>query len=118
MNEQGTKEVKGQKDNPKIVQYFADVGHSWVKDDETAWCAAFVGSCLEKAGLTSTRALNARSYLKWGRKISKPVVGCVVIFVVESRCLGKSACSYLYNWRTRKNKPDMKTRMRNHLFGI
>ncbi|NRA85795.1 MAG: TIGR02594 family protein [Rhizobiales bacterium] len=80
MNEQGTKEVKGQKDNPKIVQYFADVGHSWVKDDETAWCAAFVGSCLEKAGLTSTRALNARSYLKWGRKISKPVVGCVVIF--------------------------------------
>ncbi|NRA86859.1 MAG: TIGR02594 family protein [Rhizobiales bacterium] len=80
INEQGTKEIKGQKDNPKIVQYFADVGHEWVKDDETPWCAAFVGSCLEKAGLTSTRALNARSYLKWGRKIIKPVVGCVVIF--------------------------------------
>ena len=80
MYELGTKGVKGQEDNPSIVQYFADVGHSWVKDDETAWCAAFVGSCLEKAGLTSTRALNARSYLKWGRKISNPVHGCIVVF--------------------------------------
>ena len=78
--ELGTKEVKGQVDNPKIVQYFADVGHSWVKDDETAWCAAFVGSCLERSGMTSTRALNARSYLKWGRKIIIPVPGCIVIF--------------------------------------
>lgn len=78
--EQGTKEVKGQADNPKIVQYFADVGHSWVKDDETAWCAAFVGSCLERAGLASTKALNARSYLKWGKAITTPVVGCVVVF--------------------------------------
>ena len=78
--ELGTKEVKGQVDNPKIVQYFADVGHSWVKDDETPWCAAFVGSCLERSGMTSTRALNARSYLKWGRKIDKPVPGCIVIF--------------------------------------
>lgn len=76
----GTKEIKGAKDNPDIVQYFDDVGHDWVKDDETAWCAAFVGSCLEKSGITSTRALNARSYLKWGISIDHPVSGCIVVF--------------------------------------
>lgn len=79
-NEQGVEEIKGRKHNVKIVQYFADIGHDEVRDDETAWCAAFVGSCLEKAGLTSTRALNARSYLKWGRAIDKPVPGCIVVF--------------------------------------
>ena len=31
-----------------------------------AWCAAFVGHCLEKAGIKSTRKLTARSYLDWG----------------------------------------------------
>lgn len=80
LNHLGIKEVTGQKDNPKIVQFFADVGHSWVEDDETPWCAAFVGSCLEKAGVTSTKMLNARSYLKWGRKIAQPVPGCIVVF--------------------------------------
>lgn len=55
--------------NPKVVQYFADVGHSWVKDDETAWCAAFVGAMLKRAGLPHTGALNARSYLDWGTPV-------------------------------------------------
>lgn len=69
-------------DNPVVVQMFADIGHSWVKDDETAWCAAFSGSCLEKSDIPSTRALNARSYLDWGRVVdlenAKP--GDIVVF--------------------------------------
>jgi uncharacterized protein (TIGR02594 family) len=56
--------------NPKIVSYFAEVGHSWVKDDETAWCAAFVGAMLKRAGLPHTGKLNARSYLDWGNPIA------------------------------------------------
>lgn len=56
--------------NPKVVQYFANVGHSWVKDDETAWCAAFVGAMLKKAGIPHTGKLNARSYLDWGDPVS------------------------------------------------
>ena len=59
-------EWAGSDHNPKIVQMFADVGHSWVKDDETAWCAAFVGSMLKRSGLPHTGKLNARSYLNWG----------------------------------------------------
>lgn len=68
--------------NPKVVAYFKDSGNPGVKDDETAWCAAFVGAMLRRAGMKSTGALNARSYLDWGtpvdRKDAQP--GDVVIF--------------------------------------
>lgn len=69
-------------DNPKVVAYFKDSGNPGVKDDETAWCAAFVGAMLRRAGVKSTGALNARSYLDWGtpvdRKNAQP--GDVVVF--------------------------------------
>ncbi len=45
-----------------MVQWFADVGHSWVNDDETPWCAAFVGAMLKLSGYRFTGKLNARSY--------------------------------------------------------
>jgi uncharacterized protein (TIGR02594 family) len=45
---------------------YASVGHDWVEHDSVAWCAAFVGHCLEEAGIRSTRQLTARSYLDWG----------------------------------------------------
>lgn len=61
----GTTEGPGPEDNPTIVEMYASVGHDWVEHDSVAWCAAFVGHCLEKAGLRSTRRLNARSYLEW-----------------------------------------------------
>ncbi len=66
----GIKEVAGPRDNPKIMEMYASVGHDWVEHDETAWCAAFVGHCLEKAGIRSTRALNARSYLGFGEPVA------------------------------------------------
>lgn len=75
----GIKEVRGG-ENPKIVQYSKDVGHSWVKEDEVAWCAAFVGSCLERAGIRSTRLLNARSYLNWNQPTSTPKTGDIAVF--------------------------------------
>lgn len=74
----GLKEIPGPKDNPKIVGMFAKVGHSWVKDDETAWCAAFVGSHLEGTGYRSTRSLMARSYLKFGKK-TLPKRGAIMV---------------------------------------
>jgi len=68
--------------NPKVVRYFADVGHSWVKDDETAWCAAFVGAMLKRAGMPHTGKLNARSYLDWGEEVALDDAqeGDVVVF--------------------------------------
>ncbi|MBF9055671.1 TIGR02594 family protein [Rhodobacterales bacterium HKCCA1065] len=62
----GTTEGPGPADNPLIIEMYASVGHDWVEHDSVAWCAAFVGHCLEKAGMRSTRKLTARSYLDWG----------------------------------------------------
>lgn len=68
--------------NPVVVGYFAEVGHDWVKDDETAWCAAFVGAMLKRAGYEHTGKLNARSYLGWGDEVSidDACLGDVVVF--------------------------------------
>ncbi|MBK1868272.1 TIGR02594 family protein [Taklimakanibacter albus] len=65
----GTKETSGKRDNPVIMQFYADVGHDYVEHDEVAWCAAFLGAMFERCGVRSTRALNARSYLKWGEAV-------------------------------------------------
>lgn len=62
----GTVEGPGPENNPAVMEMYATVGHDWVEHDSVAWCAAFVGHCLERAGLRSTRQLTARSYLGWG----------------------------------------------------
>ncbi|WP_020179662.1 TIGR02594 family protein [Methylopila sp. M107] len=76
----GLKEIVGSKHEPRVVKFFAESGNAWVKDDETAWCAAFVGAKLAEAGLKGTGKLNARSYLDWGTPLKTPVPGCIVVF--------------------------------------
>jgi uncharacterized protein (TIGR02594 family) len=79
----GTEELKGSADNPKIMEMYRTVGHTQVEHDEVAWCAAFVGHCLEKVGIASTRKLNARSYLTWGEKVAgleQAKEGDIVVF--------------------------------------
>ena len=77
--ELGQSEVSGTAANPRVVDYFRQVGHGAVGDDETAWCAAFVGTCLERAGFASTRSLMARSYLDWGEPAAQPACGSIAI---------------------------------------
>jgi uncharacterized protein (TIGR02594 family) len=76
----GLREIVGSKDEPRIVQFFAEAGNAWVKDDETAWCAAFVGAKLAEAGIKGTGKLNARSYLDWGQPLAKPTPGAITVF--------------------------------------
>jgi uncharacterized protein (TIGR02594 family) len=75
----GMAETPGPIHNARVVAYFSDVGHSEVRDDETAWCAAFLGACLERAGVRSTRSLAARSYLAWGEPLGEFRVGAVAV---------------------------------------
>jgi uncharacterized protein (TIGR02594 family) len=75
----GVAETPGPDHTRRILAYYADAGHPQVSDDETAWCAAFVGACLERAGLTSTRSLLARSYLAWGQPLDAFRHGAVVV---------------------------------------
>ena len=78
----GTTEAPGAADNPEILEMYATIGQDWIEHDEVAWCAAFVGHCLEKAGLRSTRKLTARSYLEWGIPIEMADAqpGDIVVF--------------------------------------
>lgn len=65
----GLSEWPGAKQNPRILEMFAAVGHGNIEDDETAWCAAFVGSVLSSLGLPHTGRLNARSYANYGQAV-------------------------------------------------
>ncbi|MGO4917545.1 TIGR02594 family protein [Pseudogemmobacter sp. W21_MBD1_M6] len=78
----GTTEGPGPADNPKILEMYATIGQDWVEHDDVAWCAAFVGHCLEQAGLRSTRKLTARSYLEWGVPVdlAEAQEGDIVVF--------------------------------------
>lgn len=76
----GVREIKGPEHEWRIVRWWKAIRRGGIKDDETPWCAAFVGGCLEACGVISTRYESAKSYLSWGRKLTKPLYGCVVIF--------------------------------------
>lgn len=77
--EAGVRETPGAASNERIVQFFREVGHPTIASDETPWCAAFVGACLERAKLRSTRSLLARSYLNWGTPLQSPKLGAVAV---------------------------------------
>jgi uncharacterized protein (TIGR02594 family) len=73
----GLREGAGKANNPAVVQFFADSGFSGIKTDSTAWCAAFVGAMLKRAGHKSSGSLAARSYEAWGIGLKEPVLGCI-----------------------------------------
>ena len=76
----GLTEIKGPKHHPEIVAMWKAIKRGGINDDETPGCAAFVGACLERVGIPSTRFEGARSYASWGEALDKPVAGCVVVF--------------------------------------
>lgn len=63
------REIVGVKHNPLIVRMWKNIRAPFT-DDETPWCAAFVGSCLEEAGIRSTRSAAALSYATYGIPVS------------------------------------------------
>ncbi len=78
--ELGTKEGPGEANNPVVLRYYADAGHPEINADSVAWCAAFTGAMLERAGYPCSKQLNARSYLTWGKEVKKPYPGCIAVF--------------------------------------
>ena len=83
----GLEEWPGARHNPAIVEFAKTVGHGWVQDDETPWCASFVGAVLSQLGLPHTGRLNARSYLDWGDEVplERAHRGDIVVFWRGSR---------------------------------
>jgi len=76
----GLTEIKGPQHSAEILKMWRDIKRGGIKDDETPWCAAFVGAMLERVGIKSTRFEGARSYLQWGVLLPDPAMGCVVVF--------------------------------------
>ena len=74
------KEIKGPIHNPLIVRLWKLIKRGGIKDDETLWCAAFVGGCLETVGIQSIRFESAKSYETYGVPLSSPSVGAIVTF--------------------------------------
>lgn len=75
----GLREVKGPQHATEILQFWRDIKRGGIKNDETPWCAAFVGACLERTGFVSTRFESASSYRTWGVKLEHPEVGAVAV---------------------------------------
>lgn len=78
--ELGQREVSGSNDNPRILDFYREAGHPEAAHDEVAWCAAFVGASLQRAGYAGTRSLMARSYLNWGERITTGRLGAIAVF--------------------------------------
>ncbi len=83
----GVKEVPGtgaDKSNPRIEEYFTWTTHGQAPD-HVPWCGAFVSFCLGKAGIPIGKGANgkgsalAADWLKWGKPVDTPLVGCVVV---------------------------------------
>lgn len=66
LDELGQAEVPGPSTNPRIAEYLRSTSLGDAGGDETPWCAAFVGWCLEAAGQPSTRSATALSYQGYG----------------------------------------------------
>ncbi len=75
----GTREIPGARHEPKILQWWRAIRRAGIRDDETPWCAAFVGAMLEQCGIVSSRFEGARSYLTWGVPLAQPALGCIVV---------------------------------------
>lgn len=81
LSQYGVKEIPGDQDNPQILKYFDDMGFDGKKlKDETAWCSIFLNWVAMKSGLPYSGKLDARSWLKIGRKVENPQLGDVVVF--------------------------------------
>lgn len=77
--ELGVAERPGGGDNPRVVAYYSEAGHGEIRHDEVAWCAAFAGAMLRRAGAEGTKSLLARSYLSWGEALSEVRLGAIAV---------------------------------------
>lgn len=81
----GVAEIKGQVDNPRVLQYFNDIGFNGAQlKDETAWCSAFANWVVQRAGGFISGKLNARSWQHIGKETNSPKRGDVVVLWRES----------------------------------
>lgn len=80
-------------DNPDRIKEYHTIGGGLMREPTVAWCAAFIGWCLDKAGLKGTRSAAARSYLNYGMTVEETPLpfGAIAVFGVPNSGLGHVA---------------------------
>lgn len=89
----GVSEIAGARHSKRVLSYWEQAKLPF-RDDETPWCAGFVGAMLEDCGIRSTRSGMARSYEHWGQPCG-PVPGAVVVFWRGSKSSGSGHVGFL-----------------------
>ena len=77
----GLEEVPGAGNNPEIIEWMklTTLPRSMWRD-ATAWCSVAVNAAFMLNEIEGTRSAAALDWLKWGKKLDKPQLGCVVVF--------------------------------------
>jgi len=99
----GLQEIVGEKNNPVIVQMFADIGHSWVKDDATSWCSAFINWCAFQVGCEMSGKLDARSWLSVGKNTNYTKVGDIIVLWRENSSSWKGHVGLFMGYTRERN---------------
>lgn len=76
----GLMEIAGTKHHSEILSWWDEIGLGGINDDETPYCAAFVGAMLKRSGLDYLKSGWARDYMRWGIPLAEPKLGSVVVF--------------------------------------
>jgi len=86
--ELGVKEIKGEKHNPRILEYHSVAGG--FSTDEVPWCGSFVAFIMLKTGFKLPKyPARAKSWLNFGKSSVVPVYGSIA---VKSRKGGGHVC--------------------------
>ncbi len=89
----GVSEIAGKQHSKRVLSYW-ELSKLPFRDDETPWCAGFVGAMLEDCGIKSTRSGMARSYEKWGQPCGA-VPGAIVTFWRGSKSSGSGHVGFV-----------------------
>jgi uncharacterized protein (TIGR02594 family) len=81
----GLKEIIGDSNNFQILNFFNEMGHPEITNDEMSWCSSYMSWCAKQMNLIGSNGLLARSWLEVGEIIEKPKVGDIVIFWRETK---------------------------------
>lgn len=92
--ELGVKELAGKASNPRIETYHS-ITKAGSAPDDVAWCASFVGWCIEQAGIRSTRNKSASSYLRWGVECDLQPGAVVVLSKADKDAGGTGHVAFL-----------------------
>jgi uncharacterized protein (TIGR02594 family) len=78
----GVKETPGPRSTAEINRFHSFTRAGPVKEgdsDAVHWCSSFQCCVFEEEGIRSPRSKSAIDWLKWGRELDAPQIGCIMV---------------------------------------